>query len=450
MRKILTTLYCSLCLIGFAQKKYTDSLQNLIRLDKDDSNKVIRLMTLANALYFSHPDSAHFYANQSLQLAQRLRDPKLEAKALAIQGASTLFTGNLPLALDITLKSLSLSERIQSPSDIYTAVTTLGNIYYYQKDFRKALEYFLRSLDIAHQTHNEAWVAQSEEDIGNDYSKLNILDSAIFYTNLALQKTAKLPNNYALADELNNLGDTYVKMNKGVLALAYYRQALSVEGIMEDAGNFSQATIGIATIFEKNSKHDSALYYAYQAMASTESSNLTLFKVDACSFIGSLYETMGKSDSALKYLKLTIVLKDSLFSEEGSKSIQNLTYEENQRQLDRADRAKKDQENRAKTLQLVAVAVFIPIFFMFIIFLSRTKVKARVVEFLGVVGLLLAFEFITDLVFPFISDWTNDSPLWEMLILVIIAALLEPVNYKVEHWIKVKLVRKTIRDPHFP
>ena len=105
---------------------------------------------------------------------------------------------------------------------------------------------------------------------------------------------------------------------------------------------------------------------------------------------------------------------------------------------------KKKAADAIKTLQLAAIAVFIPIFFLFVIFLSKTKVTGRVVEFLGVVGLLLTFEFITDLAFPYISDWTGDSPLWEMVILVAIAASLEPLNYKVENWIKTKLAKRLI------
>ncbi len=68
-------------------------------------------------------------------------------------------------------------------------------------------------------------------------------------------------------------------------------------------------------------------------------------------------------------------------------------------------------------------------------------------EFLGILSLLLFFEFITDLIYPYVSDLTNDSALWEMLILVIVAALLEPLNNSMEHWVKERLVHKHVREP---
>jgi hypothetical protein len=77
-----------------------------------------------------------------------------------------------------------------------------------------------------------------------------------------------------------------------------------------------------------------------------------------------------------------------------------------------------------------------------VLFLSRTKVRPRVVEFLGILSLLLFFEFITDLIYPFVSNLTNDQPVWEMSILVLVAAILEPANHKIEHWMKTHLVHR--------
>lgn len=124
--------------------------------------------------------------------------------------------------------------------------------------------------------------------------------------------------------------------------------------------------------------------------------------------------------------------------------MENLTFDENNRQQELLDEKKKDKEASVRNLQLIAIAIFIPVFFLFVLFLGRIKVKTRLVEFLAIVDLLLFFEFITDLIYPYISDFTNDRPVWEMLILVLIASLLEPLNFTIEHWIKKHLVAKEV------
>jgi len=93
-------------------------------------------------------------------------------------------------------------------------------------------------------------------------------------------------------------------------------------------------------------------------------------------------------------------------------------------------------------LQLAGIAIFIPTFFLFVLFLSRRKAKPRTVEFLGILALLLVFEFVTLLVHPYIERWTHETPVLTLLILVAIAAILVPLHHRTEHWVKSKLVRR--------
>jgi len=338
------------------------------------------------------------------------------------------------------LKSLKLAEQTKDPLAIYTAFSGLGLVYYSLNEFKKSLEYFLKALSEAKNLQDEIREEKCLTNIGDVYLELNRLDSALYYTNLVYQKSEATKNNRLLADELNNLGDIYVRLNKSSVALKYYMLALPNENISGDEDNFCQSTIGVANVFQKEKRKDSALMYGYRSFAAAVANNLKFRQLDASSLIASVYESEKKPDSALKYLKLSIALKDSLFSQEKSKSFQNMTFEENIRQQELAEEKKKAEENTIRNLQLLAIGVFIPIFFLFVLFLSRTKVKARVVEFLGIVSLLLLFEFITDLIYPYVSDWTNENPVWEMLILVILAAFLEPLNHRLEHWVKAKLV----------
>jgi hypothetical protein len=152
-------------------------------------------------------------------------------------------------------------------------------------------------------------------------------------------------------------------------------------------------------------------------------------------------------DSAYKYQSELVAAKDSMFSQEKVRQVQRLSFVETLRQQEMASQKKEAEESHVRNLQLLAIGVFIPIFFLGVLFLSRTKVRPRIVEFLGILSLLLFFEFITDLIYPYVSQLTNENPIWEMLFLVTLAALLEPVNFKLEHWVKAHLVHKAVPVP---
>jgi len=102
------------------------------------------------------------------------------------------------------------------------------------------------------------------------------------------------------------------------------------------------------------------------------------------------------------------------------------------------------EENQLSLLYKIfaGIAIFIPLFLFAVLLLGRKKVKSRTIEFLGILGLLFLFEFIVLFAHPYIGHWTHESPLWMLLILVAVAAILIPLHHRSEAWIKKKLATK--------
>ena len=322
------------------------------------------------------------------------------------------------------------------------------NLHYSnENDHQKALEYDFKAL--AENSANEQGEVYAGilENLGGDYQFLNKPDSALYFKNRANEYYAKLKNPINIALSQINLASAYVQMNAYQVALGFYRLALPV--ISENKINeaLCATAVGMAWVFENLNLRDSALYYGRYSMNLARQFNFTSRQIDACTFLADLYEKENNKDSALQLLKLTMVLKDSIYNQDRVKDMQGLTLDETIRQQEIASQKKRAEENHIRNLQLLAIGIFIPVFFLIVLFLSRTKVSARVVEFLGILSLLLLFEFITDLIYPYVGNLTNENPIWEMLILVVVAALLEPLNNKMEHWVKSHLVRKSAPAP---
>src|SRR5580704_17860733 len=415
MRKSILILLsiCSICC--HAQRRTADSLRNLLSQCGENRHKIVLLRDLGSAYDISHPDSSYYFASQGADLARRLNDQKDEAICTSLMSTFIVLMGNIPKGLQIGLNGLFLAEHSGDSTAIYEANSALGLAYSYQNDFRISNEYFFRCLALSRNMGDKDRITTCYEYIGNVYFKLNDLDSAIYFTKIAYSMSAAKMEKIAMADELNNLGDTYSKLYKNELALGYYRLAINIEMETEDLPNSCQSYFGIATIHKRLNQNDSALKYAYNSMSACISSHFYEELIDVSNLIASLYESEKQTDSAFKYLKLTLFFKDSLFSQVKSKAVENLTFEENSRQQQIATQKKAAEYNHLRNLQLLAIGVFIPIFFMGVLLLSRTKVKPRVVEFLGILSLLLLFEFVSDLIYPYLSQWTNDSPIWEMV-----------------------------------
>jgi hypothetical protein len=71
--------------------------------------------------------------------------------------------------------------------------------------------------------------------------------------------------------------------------------------------------------------------------------------------------------------------------------------------------------------------------------LSKRKVPAKLIKTLGIISLLLFFEYLTLLLHPIVAEITHHTPVLELLIFVCIAALLIPTHHRVERWLLEKL-----------
>jgi tetratricopeptide (TPR) repeat protein len=446
MRIFTIFLWCLWVAAAAGQTPQTDSLKQLIAQQREDTAKVLLFRQLGLTYLDARPDSCYYYTTRGLALAEKLRDEKGQTICLSLLGTTLNNIGNVPEALTLSLRSLQLAERLKDPAAIGDACNSLGIIYYYQQDYRRALYYYLAALQT---TKDEPGVgghriAVALGNVGEDYLRLGMPDSCHDYIVPAWQKFLAVQDLAGAAFALSVLGDSYIRSGQDSLAIYCYRQAVPLEEQTNDHDDLCHSVLGIATVFKNRHLTDSVAWYAHRSLTIAAKAGFPARELDAVQFLADLYESEKKADSALKFLRRGIAIKDSLYSLEKSTAIQAMTFQENIRQQQLVLEKRNAELNAVRDRQRAAIAVFIPLFFLFVLFLSRRKVKPRLIEFLAVVGLLLAFEFITDLIFPYISDWTNDSPLWETVILVAIAAAIEPLNYRIEQWINSSLARKYI------
>ena len=132
-----------------------------------------------------------------------------------------------------------------------------------------------------------------------------------------------------------------------------------------------------------------------------------------------------------------------IFNQGNINKIQALAFNEHIRNLEEDAKRESEEEQRRQNIQFALIALGIITFIIVFLLLSRSIViNAKVIEFFGVIALLLVFEFLNLLLHPFLERITHHSPLLMLLALVCIAALLVPLHHKLEHWATHKLVEK--------
>jgi tetratricopeptide (TPR) repeat protein len=442
MKKLLTAVSLTTwVMVGFSQDyKNVDSLKQVLASIQSDTGKIWAMHDVAFNYIYSRPDSTTWFAQQALALSEKINYERGEIRSHNDIGSALASTGSYSEAIEIFLEALHKSEEL---NDKTMEAITLGNLaetYSLQGDERQAINLSLRSLAIDPPDLPILNLVHYL-NLGNYYEKAGQLDSALLYENhayeLALQKNAR----EQIGDILYSLGSIQSKLGNDDLALPYYRKAEIQNRLVGNDIYLSLSYYGLATVFKRAGAIDSTRFYLGKSYETSMGISDRKGMLDAATQLSSLYEPLN-NDSALKYLKLSVALKDSIFKQEKVKQVQSLTIDEQLREAAIAEAKHKEKTERRHNLQLMGIAAFISLFFGVILLLSRKKSKPRSIEFMGLLGLLLLFEFISLLIHPYIAEHTNHSPIYMLLILVAIAALLVPTHHKLQKFVINKLARK--------
>jgi len=431
-----------------AQQTEIDSIKKLIEAGSDDSIKVFHYNWLSKLYRLSKPDSSLWVARKATILAKQIGYLKGEAEGLNGLGNVFLLTGNYPKALEYYLESLKLFEKLENEKGIGVCMSNIALIYIEQGEYRKALEYHLLTHEIFKNNLNETRLINNLLNIGDTYEKLNQLDSALQYTQSGYEMAIRINDKDFIGMALNNLGNIHARLGNDKLAMEYYRLSIPYSLAIDDKYIFGETYLAMAKLFKKTGFVDSSFYYAKKALATGQEISGHKFIKSAAEFLAAGYEEEKSTDSAFRYFKIATVSNDSLFSEEKVRQIQTLKFNEQLRQQELAETRAAEKQQRRNNLQLIGIAVFILTFFLFIIVYSRNKTKSRFVEFMGLLALLLFFEFILLLLHPYIIKWTHHTPVFMLIFQVIIASILAPVHNFLVKWIKRKFSHKIVIANH--
>lgn len=428
-----------------AQKVVADSLLALLAKEKIDSNRVTLLWKAGAAFKTYNPDTSLLLAQEAYEIAERIKFVEGESRALGIMANGLLAMGNYPRALEYYFKKLQLEEKRNRPGNLTSVTMNIGIVYISQEEFDKGLQYYYRADSICEANNLEEYRYSLALNLGDAYDQLNKLDSAYFYYSKSLMLAQKKTGDGNIGISLTGLGHIYTKQGNYLLAGASYKSAIiylekaNVEDIM------CEAETGLANLYLKQNKYDSAKFYANKALQLAIKDGFLQWQLKAAEYLNILYRKTNRYDSAYTYLTLFSRLQDSISSKERIRESQNMTMNEQLRQTEIAIQKKKAKKERQQQLQLLFIGIFIPALFLFTLIVSRRRIPVWLIKSLGIISLLILFEYLTLLLHPYVLEITNHTPIYEMLIFCSIAAVLIRAHHRIEHWFVEKLVLRNQR-----
>lgn len=443
MKKIL--FFVTLVLVSnicFAQKKQElDSLHKIVATSTEDTAKVMALGLLG--FYEVELPKSLQLINEALALTRKIKFEKGEAFSFQQLGNYFYRIDDNPKSLEYFLKALKIREQIQDREGIAMSKAGIALIYIKFGNYEAALAYLRKSEEELKQLNVPHRFALIYLRIADVYFLQKKPDSALIYFQKSNQYAmATTGSKFLLSSSLGGMGKVYAEMGNTDLAFSYYKMSLSNALEYNYNSYISTACLLLSKLFAKTGHIDSAMYYAQRALAVSQDKELKGHAARAAKQLSELNENRNDKD-ALRYYKMAMDANDSIFSASNTAQIQNMTFSEQERQREINENKVKEAAERKHNLQYAAIALGLIAFVTLFLLLSHSiMANQKLIRFLGVVALLIVFEFINLYIHPYLAHVTNDSPLLMLLVMVGIAALLVPAHHRLEKWITGRLVEK--------
>ena len=383
-----------------------------------------------------------------LELQKRFREKHDETGVdfirLAIATAITR-NGDYTTSLTMSLPVLASFEKRKDTTGIICALRRISNCYEFALNFEQAVIWAKKTLPYAIALKDEIELSNSYNDIGATYAKANMPDSGLVYAQQAVNIDMRMNNEDNLPFSLSTLAENYITNKNFDLALPFLRKALLIAP-KENPWSVAWTELDLAQAFRGLKSYDSAVYYAQHSNEISLRNSIKETLLKSYEVIYRVYEETHRADSANKYFRLTAVTKDSLYAIEKINVSQNINFQVQLRQQEIESEKEKAEEERKTNIQFAAIAIGLISFIILFLSLSQTIiVREKFIKFFGILGLLAVFEFINLYIHPYLSRITNNSPVFMLVILIVIGALLIPLHHRLEKWITKIMVEKNQR-----
>ncbi len=443
MKKIITLFYFLLSIqTAFSQNAGIDSMLQKIAAEKDDSKRIDIMYRSLVIIGETNPVLGLKYAQKLLDYSQINKDKIGEAYAMSFTAKMYGVSGNIEKGLGYALKGKEIAEQTGNGKLLAMSTTFLGLIYKYLGNFAKSITYYMASVQLAEKANYQQAQVLGFQNLSEIYLTINQVDSALMYAQKEYELSLRIKYYDFFSYTLINLGAIHGKLGNPAVALGYFDMAILESNKSKSPRQLNRAFTAKAKYFNDINQKDSSIIYAKKAIAAVQNTDFASNSIKPAQLLLDIYRG-NNVDSAFKYSELYRITNDSLFNTKAIQQTQLMTFEDELRQQKSADEKMKEEQQRKENIQFALIALGIITFIILFLALSRRHItNTKLIQFLGVVALLVVFEFLNLLLHPFLERITHHSPVLMLLALVCIAALLVPLHHKLEKWATNKLVEK--------
>ncbi|MHC1776102.1 MAG: tetratricopeptide repeat protein [Lentimicrobium sp.] len=310
----------------------------------------------------NYKDAVEFY-NKALQKALSAGLNYEEAICYNNLGNVHRKTGDFAKAMESYQKALEAFKKLNEETAISDCLNNIGNLYLDNGDPFRALGYYRQSLKYAEQSKDEYRLIIRYKNLAGAYTELKDYENAGLYLQDALRLAEKSGDKSFLASCNMLFGKLHSVKNDYIVAAAFFRKSVNLYAEIGSKHEQSEALVELSTTLLNQNLFNEAIDYAVEALQIAESTGSLKGRLDASLCLAQCYDKAGNSDRAFHYLKSATALKDSIYTAEKYRTIEEVEAAFARSELKKENEALtqnsilKDQAIRTRNIILILLAL---------------------------------------------------------------------------------------------
>ena len=307
-----------------SQVPYTDSLQKVIKSNAAIPQKIMAYTALARLSANRNFDTSFYYAMEGASMAGKIKDTGSLGECYRLAGAANYFKGNYDSTAYYLYMAIEYLGKAKNNAGKALALNDLGKLYRKTKDLDRALQTYNEAYLIYEGLHDEDGMATILNESGVVFEYKGKYDEAIGRYEKSLRIREKLHDTLGESYSLNFIGGAYTMQKQFNKAAQYLQQSLELRKLLKDSFTIALSYADLGAMYHEKKDFEKAMsFYLLSNEIALQMKYPQLLSENYLN-LSSISEKKGNPALSLSYFKQYTALKDSVFSTEKMKQIEEL------------------------------------------------------------------------------------------------------------------------------
>jgi len=232
--------------------------------------------------------------------------------------------GNLIKAMDSYEKAFTRFSEMNDELSGSDCLTNIGNLYLDKGDPFRALDYYNRAIHPAKVKADNYRMISRYQNLADAYSMLKDYQNSSLFLEKAINLAEKSDDKLQLASCYAQVGNLHIVNGLQDIGISYLKKSIELFHSVGSKSEEAESLVKLANAELKEGKINDAFQHAEEGerLATNTGTIKIIFSASSC--LAALWERKGDTQKSLSYFKKAFKLKDSLFSVEKNRAIEEI------------------------------------------------------------------------------------------------------------------------------